>query len=1090
MKSIINQTLFCIVLLVNIAFVHAQTYTPLPYFCGFENPEDTMGTYGWKFEKRAKTGHNFIIGNAVHRMGSKSMYVSADGVTPNYSLTTTGSTVVAYKSFYLAKGTYDIMFEYRLQGEEHEESDVMRVAFYKGNKPSATALGNFPQYALDNAFKDKYGKEVFKTSLWTQIEGQVTAQEEGYYYLVFLFKEDGDKNIYAPGPCIDNIQIDKAKTSTSCASKPTNILINNEATGIKLTWMGKASEYEIMYNRVSNLTDTSYTLVTGVTTTEYSIPYASIPEGVYNFRIRALCDSDTSMWIEKANHIVYDESKHCLNYMDFYGSGTVCEYGNFANAAHVNRIIDYGYESRRSIHTVHYMNDEYDRLTGYKLKTVPEGQIASVRLGNWTEGGHADSPMGGSPSGRITYTYTIPYDKTVLLLHYAAVLQYAEHHAPQDQTRIQVEILNGRGQQLECATADFNARDVSEGNTRGWQTYQPKEGEVLEHSCPIKWLDWSVLGLNLEPYKGQTVKIRLTLNACVADYHFAYGYFVLDCTEGEVGGMSCTEKADTLFVPEGFDYLWYLQGDAKKTPVSTERFFVPAEDDINSYAVDLIYPEDNGCYFTLYANVWPRVPKVAMDYMVKPENCVNYVELINKSKMVDLKMDKEGNVIDTLDVASTTASIKDYYFEIQSNKGTIFENGMTVSSDPSMRVVVPNEGDTFVVVMKGMFNTCEDIKEYTLKVPELKPSFSEVTHYVCNGSEVEFNGKKYTEPGVYIDSLKSVYGCDSILQLTLETLVADTIRMDTTICSAELPYTWFFGFNNFERLDSSGVYERSIPSSLGCDSLYYILNLEVLESLVLKFDEMPTVCADDEKLEISYSVLGGKLTGYSVICSEKAKKAGFKDIEVLDTIETIEAIELVMPEDVRPDKYAVDLILYNSDCGNVDTTLIFDVLYPSDVIAQRWNDVLALKNSEYNGGYEFVSYQWYLNGQVLDGFTGSQYYTGMDLDFNGEYQVLLTRADDGVSAFTCSFVPVEFSQSELNNSSALIFTSDVINIESPQSAKCYLYNMSGLLYSVFDLTEGGNVIEMPNEAGIYVMKFDYLDGYTEIHKIVVGNKNK
>jgi hypothetical protein len=197
-----------------------------------------------------------------------------------------------------------------------------------------------------------------------------------------------------------------------------------------------------------------------------------------------------------------------------------------------------------------------------------------------------------------------------------------------------------------------------------------------------------------------------------------------------------------------------------------------------------------------------------------------------------------------------------------------------------------------------------------------------------------------------------------------------------------------------------------------------------------------------------------------------------------------------MPKDVKPDKYEVDLILYNSDCGNVDTTLIFDVLYPSDVIAQRWNDVLALKNSEYNGGYEFVSYQWYLNGQVLDGFTGSQYYTGMDLDFNGEYQVLLTRADDGVSAFTCSFVPVEFSQSELNNSSALIFTSDVINIESPQSAKCYLYNMSGLLYSVFDLTEGGNVIEMPNEAGIYVMKFDYLDGYTEIHKIVVGNKNK
>ena len=346
--KIIQRTLFLIVFLsVSLMICGQQSgYTSLPYFCGFENPEDTLGTYGWKFEKRAKVGHTFAVGEAVHRMGSHAMYVSADnGATAGYSFTTSGSVVIAYKSFYLEKGKYDLMFEYRLQGEDHEESDVMRVAFLKGAKPTTTSMGTFPQYALDNKFVSSKGDEVFKTSLWTQVEGQVTAPEDGYYYLVFLFKEDGDKNVYAPGPCIDNIQFDRAKSPNSCATKPSNILIDKEPTGIKLSWTGRATEYEIMYNKVSSLKDTVVTIIKGITNTEYSIPYATIPEGVYNFRIRALCATDTSMWVEKANYIVYDDAKHCLNYMDFTNDATACYFGTFDSPKEQNRAIDYGYET-------------------------------------------------------------------------------------------------------------------------------------------------------------------------------------------------------------------------------------------------------------------------------------------------------------------------------------------------------------------------------------------------------------------------------------------------------------------------------------------------------------------------------------------------------------------------------------------------------------------------------------------------------------------------------------------------------------------------------------------------------------------------
>lgn len=1089
--KIIRYLLMLMFLSVGVLLYGQDGYHPLPYFCGFEAPEDTSGTYGWKFEKRAKIGHTFSVGKAVHRMGANAMYVSADGgATAGYSHTTSGSTVIAYKSFYLAKGTYDLVFDYRLQGEDHEDSDVMRVAFYSGTKPTAVAMNGFPQYALDNAFISTDGTEIFKTSLWKQVEGQLVAPADGNYYLVFLFKEDGDKNIYAPGACIDNIQLDRAKSPTACAVKPTNIVIDEDASGIKLSWDGKADSYEIIYYRMSSMTDTTYTLVSGIQAKEYSIPYAMIPEGVYNFRIRSLCDNDTSFWVEKSNYIVYNESNHCLNYMDFHAAGTTCTYGNFVDPTANARVIDYGYESRHSIHTIHYMNDEYDRLTGYKLKTVPEGQIASVRLGNWTEGEHGDSPIGGSVSGQITYTYTIPQDKSVLLLHYAAVLQYAAHHPANMQTRIQVQIKDMRGMTLQCASADFNARDVAEGNTRGWKTYQPAEGETLDKACPIKWLDWSVLGMNLKQYAGQTVRIVLTLNACEADYHFAYGYFALDCTEGEVGGMSCTEKADTLFVPDGFNYLWYVKGDQTKTPVSTERFFVPAENDVNSYVVELIYPEDNGCSFELEANVWPRVPKVDMSFESKPRNCINYVQLTNLSKMVDLKMDEKGNVIDTVDVNNADVKVKEYYWEIQSSKGTVFENGQTISAEVNPRVVVPNEGDTFKVVLRGMYNTCEDVKEYTIEAPATSASFAETDMYICEGVEVEFNGKVYTEPGVYTDTLMSVFGCDSILQLNLRTLVADTIRLDTTVCSSEVPFFW----NGKMIVDSTGVYEYGVPSSIGCDSLYFILDLTVLEALTINLDNMPTeICEDDDMFEVGYSVSEGFVSGYSVRYLDKAQKEGFEDVEVIfEEGEGIEkgasgVIEIAMPDGVVPDRYEAMLTFYNQDCGNSEVSMPFDVFYSTEVIAQRWNDLLAVKNKDYNGGYEFESYQWFLNGQPIEGEIGTQLYVGeANLDFNGVYQVLLTRKDDMVQTFTCGLTPREFSAQELSNAGVVIFSKeDVVIAQVKGLAQARVYDLSGMLCATFALTEGENHIDTKLQSGLYIIQIEYADGDVELEKLVI-----
>lgn len=52
---------------------------------------------------------------------------------------------------------------------------------------------------------------------------------------------------------------------------------------------------------------------------------------------------------------------------------------------------------------------------------------------------------------------------------------------------------------------------------------------------------------------------------------------------------------------------------------------------------------------------------------------------------------------------------------------------------------------------------------------------------ICWGDTVLFAGKKITEPGFYIDTLKNKAGCDSLVFLTLKTLSSDTVYYHDTI---------------------------------------------------------------------------------------------------------------------------------------------------------------------------------------------------------------------------------------------------------------------------------------------------------------------
>ena len=73
--------------------------------------------------------------------------------------------------------------------------------------------------------------------------------------------------------------------------------------------------------------------------------------------------------------------------------------------------------------------------------------------------------------------------------------------------------------------------------------------------------------------------------------------------------------------------------------------------------------------------------------------------------------------------------------------------------------------------------------------------------------------------------------------------------------------------------------------------------------------------------------------------------------------------------------------------------------------------MLGILNAEYNGGYDFASFQWFRNGEAIAGATEPYYYIESKLQEGDEYTVELRRAGDERALHTCAYtVPANNSQ--------------------------------------------------------------------------------
>ena len=1053
----------------------AQTVaTTFPYECSFEEAENLSA---WKFNYGTHTTvDKWMVGTAVHSEGKRSLYISADGQNPSYGKTPNVSVSYMLYKFPTATNTqkYDVSFDWKGMGDSVTSKLYVMVC----REQDLKASGNYNIDALVNAVGGRLsnaqisacqalgesgekfvcGSETWQNvSLTNVVSVNATNSNKNFAFVFIWVNANQQDSLGRTSIAIDNFQINSA-----AIKKPENLIVypHCEDSTLLVTWetSGAANEFDIQYRKVG---ETGWTHgVSGITEgpdgftredgTRCSYSLKRILEGSYDVRIRsAFYDPEEnktlrSNYVYESMILVYCPENHCINYVDLYSPNVTCTWG-YNPAAHTGAtpydsigVIDFGPDAIESRHTLHVDPTEVDPRTDSLLHTVPEGALASVRLGNWHYMGEAES-----------ITYDILVDSTnqgILICKYAIVFENPPGHDEEGQPRFNLEVLDQNGDLIDqsCGHAEFT---YESGVASGWNTTRDNKAA---------WKDWTTIGVNMQPYHGQNIKVRFTTMDCGWSGHYAYAYFTVDCANGHVETENCGNDASvTCVAPDGFAYAWYNQnGD---TVSHDQTLIVDASRQLYTCRVSFI--EDPNCYFEIKTTSEPRFPVPDYTFDRVYGDCQSKLKFTNNSHVMNKFNGEEHH---------TSEPTNESLWTFRSL--TTGQVRTTTTTNPTY--TCRDVGDSIEVTMTtyiGADNSCDSTRVDTIVVPNIIPGSTEYHYTRCYNEPLKFDDKWFDSDTVYVGTFPNFAGCDSISTLYLHVYPKpDDVYIHDSICSDQS--VTINGVTYNQPLDNYLIMLHTVD---GCDSALY-LTLTVNERLQATVDYPGYTCADDELFYLTYDISAGQYDSLEI----KFSTPLLHDTMIYDPY--VSSIAIPYPADILPGTYTATLTFYQFCCGLHIEERDIDIRYRSSIVEQKWNDVLTLIGPKYNGGFEFKAFQWYKNGMPIEGENHSYLY--QPLDTTAEYYVVVTREDD-VAMATCPIQPVYHPQQ--SEYPTIVPAGQHMPMYMEQPATIWYYTMAGQLYGSFSLPQGYTSLPTPDQAGIFIIKSTNTKGETKAQVMIV-----
>ncbi len=962
------------------ATLTAAAQLPHSYQCDFEDDaENSLWVLNYTKNSSATFNNKWAIGNAASSLGMQSMYISPDGgISAGYTFGDS-RIMIAWRELDMEAGRYDVAFDWMCGGDSaraallvawipESEFGEMKCMFNDDYK------GEGREWLVNNLLKFNGSELLTGGSVWTHAVN--TLESDGTpHRLAFFFVYSSTASLVQPGSCVDNIQF-----SRNNCGEPKNMSVKIASRMAKMEWSSSAEEFNLRMHRMG---DNYATQVNSIKQTNFS---AQLADGVYDIQIRVICEGDTSVWYNFPTAFVYETT--CFDYLDLtdercsFSMETASDYRQNNDLTYGK--IDYGFTSMWSRHTIHYHQEEYDARTFgsidsrgnsvMPLKTVPEGALASVRVGSWEKTARA---------ARVEYDYIVDAkESSVLMLQYAMVLESSGHNE-EGRPRLMIDIVNAEtGEALsKCTTVDLAAKTTGEGWNR---VPDPAYPDGTRDVC---WRDWTTLGLNLADYDGMHVKVKITALGCTADIHYGYAYFVLTCTSGKLKGIHCGWTPTNEFIaPEGFNYRWYKVTMPSET-LGRESIFKVDYQDTCTYAVDLTYKSDPSCGFTLYANAIPRFPIPEATYAITQHDCGNYITFNNTSH-IRTHIYYTGEDIDT--------PFRPEYI------GWNFD-GVTPSLDtpeqfwsPSFRL--PDDRQDFLFKLYAGVGLCLDSLYIPVHVSAVSPDSVVDVMQACAGSPYQYKGVPYVKDTLIKERGYNRIGCDSlhVTDLRFVEVIYDTITASITDGESYL-------FDGKELIMPGEYDSQALVSTAGCDSFVH-LTLEVYVPLQMEITSVENPCDGASSYLIETHARKGLPDKYTLTYAEEAEQAGFVQQSGALTGGEDNTITVTLPADAKPGYYPFTILFDSENNGTFECTGELAIYYSSSLIRQRWDDVLGILNAEYNGGYDFQSFRWYRNGVAIEGATDPYLFVQEKLKPGDIYSVELKENADERGLTTCGYV--------------------------------------------------------------------------------------
>lgn len=1026
------------------ASICSQTFDVVPYEYGFE-PSEAVEQAKWVLNPGATAENvdHWTIGSSIAHAGKQSMYITFDSVNCGAGSSQNQQVVqFAYRDFVLPDGNYYFTFDWICPS----------MQLYAGY---ISYVNLNPQHPA-NSIKERAGFDVLPDDVFPSV-GALTSDVWRNAYIPFTVTQptngqvrttriwfawvNSQENTEQTGisAAIDNLQL----TDQNCEI-PYNLEGEVlDCDNVNFTWMGSSMRYQFQYRPTG---DTGKWRNRTVNNGYTHITLQSMSEGNYDIRLRGVCQTeytdsvtgakDTvlsySPFIYMSNFNIFCPELHCINYMNITDTNwAVCTYGSTqgnsngyptAVDAPYQSVgcVDFGWENIKSRHTIVWDTTAMDPRTNDQLRMVPSGATASVRLGNWESGYGAEA---------ITYKYNVDADNSILLVNYAIVLEDPDGHGADNVPRFIIKIKDEKGGLIDktCGQVDLNSEMAHEviGGTP-WTSVQYNEPGSY-YPVNIVYKDWTTLGLNLDPYVGQTIYISVETFDCFWSAHFGYAYFTMDCQTARIKNTSCG-KQDNMIVsaPTGFYYQWFA--DKETTPrYTTQSVEILATDPTNWRCV-LTSTENDGCSFDLEVNTTARYPQPEFSYEYVPSNCEN-IYLFKNSSYVWTNEDGERH-----EHREEVCDEYEWFF------GKADEEDDTTDPNPGY-VTFPENGGTYYVTLRAILGQgggmCEKDTTIKIEVPALGDTHTIIDTLICEGSYIEFHERKYFEEGTYFYVGQTPAGCYANDTLHLTVAPQSLTTLDTvTICYGDT--AWVAD----EYRTREGVIKHKFISELGCDSIV-VLPVHMLPHMrpevdVQNIDETHdygsiTVTIHPEDSILYYTINGDR---YETSTELTGLEGGTFSMVFYNRLGcTVEEV--------------VDMCVYE--------------------IFQRWNDVVSLKNKNERGGGEFIAYQWFMNGELIEGANRSYYYKHDGFDGTEVFFCLVTLPD-GSQEESCTFTPTYYPIEE----DVTVYPSNVqgnatVNVVVPEAAEVTVYTTMGVTMQTLHVEKGTTSMRAPANKGVYLV---------------------